>query len=675
MKLLIVESPAKAKKIQGYLGNGWQVKASFGHVRDLPATKEDVPEKYAQEVWARLGINVNANYQPLYVTIKAKAKAVRELKDAAKHAEEVYLAADPDREGESIAWHIAFLLGLKQPKRIIYHEITKTAIQQALARPRSIDLNLVAAQETRRILDRLAGYGVSPLLWKAVGGAQSAGRVQSAALMLLAQREQSRLAFIAAPYWRVTCRVGSAPAFTATVIGWKQLPLATASSYGPDGKLKADANVVELDQVKAAQLVTYLNGRPAQLLKVEVSPITRKPPPPFTTSSLQQAANRKLKLGAANVTKLAQSLYEGGFITYIRTDSPSLSDEALKLARDTVEKRFGAAALPAQPRQYATKNANAQEAHEAIRPAGHFAEPASTGLSGDELALYTLIYERTLASQMQDATGEKTTVILQAGAATLRAQGTRITHPGFTALYDDQETIDEEEQSLPALQEGQQYLLSEIKTEEKKSSPPGRYSEGSFIQLMEKAGIGRPSTYGQTLETLQGRGYVAVRDRQLHVTPLGLIIAAYLMRQIPHLVDQKFTAQMESDLDEIAHGKLSRVAYLDRVWKEELQPAVQKAQVTAPKIKAPQLDAFLTAKEGQVYLVSGEQRALLPPGLLMEDVNPSNLSAVLSGTYKPASKKGKRTGASSTGGSPKKTTGRGKKSAGGTAPRKKRSGT
>ena len=635
MKLLIVESPTKARKIQGYLGAGWRVMACLGHVRDLPVTKDEVPEKHRALPWARLGVNTAGGYAPLYVVRPGKQATVRELRAAAKAADEVFLAADPDREGESIAWHLSVLLGLKEAQRVTYQEITAAALRQAVAHPRPLDLRLVAAQETRRTLDRLAGYGVSPLLWAAVGGAQSTGRVQSAALQLLAQREQARLAFVPSAYWRVTADVTARPAFRAAVTHIRGTPLAAASSFTSTGHLKPDVTVTQLDATKAGQLVTYLNGRPAEVTAAEITPVTRRPPPPFTTSTLQQAANARLKLGAAEVTRLAQALYENGLITYMRTDSPALSDEALTLARAAVEARFGPAALPAKPRQYATRNANAQEAHEAIRPAGAFLAPPQTRLAGSELALYTLIYERTVASQMLDAVGEKTTLTLQAGVVTLEATGTRLTQPGFTALYDD-EIRDQDDQALPLLEVGSRFPLQNAKAEEKRSPPPARFTEGKFVQVMEKAGIGRPSTFGHTLETLQKRGYVALRRRQLHVTPLGLMIAVYLQGQVPQLVDTAFTAGMEADLDRIARGELTRVAYLDRVWKEELAPAISRAAKAVPAVPAPHVPVVFTPRAGEVQARIGDRSVPLPAGLLLEDLTPDMLPALASGAWTPA---------------------------------------
>ncbi|AZI45195.1 type I DNA topoisomerase (plasmid) [Deinococcus psychrotolerans] len=634
MKLLIVESPAKARKIQNYLGAGWQVRACLGHVRDLPNSKDVLPDRYKNAAFAKLGVDVENNYAPIYLARKDKAQTIQDLKALAKSAEAVYLAADPDREGESIAWHLSVLLGLgKDAKRVTYQEITERAIRQAVANPRTIDFHLVAAQETRRVLDRLAGYGVSPLLWDAVGGPQSAGRVQSAALMLLSQREQSRLSFVASAFWRVGVTVKSQPTFKAQVTAIRGVALATAASFTPQGQLKPDSNVTQLDQEKAVQLVSYLNRQQAVVSAVTLSPVVRRPPPPLTTSGLQQAANAKLKLGAAQVTKLAQSLYEQGLITYIRTDSPHLSDEAIGLAREAVATRFGPSALPQEGRQYATRNQNAQEAHEAIRPAGKFVAPEQIGLSGDELALYRLVYERTLASQMRDAVGEKTAVTLQAGVVTLHASGVVLTEKGFTALYDDQDSSDEE-QALPKVRVGERFSLKDTRAEEKKSSPPSRFTEGKFVQVMEKAGIGRPSTYGATLETLQRRNYVALRNRQLHVTPLGLLVASYLMKQVPQLVNAEFTAQMEGDLDKIANGTLSRVAYLDSIWKGTLAPAIREAQLSAPRYPLPHLDAVLEVRGGVAGLVVSGKGVALPDNVLPEDLTMQMVAALMSGTFK-----------------------------------------
>ena len=631
MKLLIVESPAKARKIQGYLGAGWQVRACLGHVRDLPVKGDTLPAKYNGASFAQLGVDVEHDYAPIYVTRHDKAQTIQGLKAAAKSAEAVYLAADPDREGESIAWHLSVLLGLgKSALRVTYQEISERAIRQAVASPRAIDFNLVAAQETRRVLDRLAGYGVSPLLWAAVGGPQSAGRVQSAALMLLAVREHARLAFVPSGFWRVGVTVQSRPAFRAQVSALRGVPLATAASFTPEGMLKPGLDAQQLDAVKAGQLVDYLERQQAVVQAVTLSPVVRRPPPPLTTSGLQQAANARLKLGAEQVTKLAQSLYEAGLITYIRTDSPHLSDEAVELAREAVALRFGPDALPKEPRQYATRSANAQEAHEAIRPAGAFLSPEATTLSHDELALYTLIYGRTLASQMKDAVGEKTALTLQAGQVTLSAFGVVLTDKGFTALYDDQEPS-ADDQRLPKVKVGERFALKDAKAEDKKSSPPPRFTEGKFVQVMEKAGIGRPSTFGATLATLQKRNYVSLRSRQLHVTPLGLLIAQYLQSQLPQLVSAEFTAQMESDLDLIASGQLTRVAYLDRIWKGTLAPAIGQAARQSPRFELPHQGAVLEVRGGVVGVMQGSAGAALPDGLLPEDLTEAVLVKLLRG--------------------------------------------
>lgn len=649
MPLLIVESPAKAKKIQGYLGNNWEVKACLGHISDLPGDKKDIPESYRDKAWAELGIDVENGYQPLYVQRDEKG-VISGLKTAAKKAGgDVYLAADPDREGEAIAWHLCRVLGLdpKAARRVTYQEITKEAVQKAVKHPRTINMHLVAAQEGRRFIDRLSGYGTSPLLWQAIGGPQSAGRVQSATLMLLAQREQARLSFTSAGFWKITARMQSSPDFTATLSKIGGIPLATSSSFNAEGGLKAGAEVRQLDRKEAQSIQKRLEGAALRISSAEKTPITRRPPAPFTTSTLQQAASSKLKFSVEQTTKLAQILYEAGKITYIRTDSPTLSEDALDLAREAVRGRFGEAAVPSQPRQYATRNANAQEAHEAIRPAGYFLSPEDSGLGGDELSLYELIYNRTLASQMHDAEGEKTSLVLSLDDLELTASGTVITSPGFTQLYQDDE---KDEEKLPLLSVGTAITAEQSSVEEKLSAPPSRYGEGKFVELMEKAGIGRPSTYPSTLATLLKRNYIVVENRQIHVTPLGFVNAMYLFKQVPLMVDARFTAEMEKDLDRVAEGKISRNEYLDQAWKERLEPLIKKAETTPPRTRVPQLpDAILEVQQGEVSVSFGGRRAALPAGLLLEDLTADSIESVLNGTWK---KKGRKKAAA--GATPKK---------------------
>lgn len=634
MPLLIVESATKARKIQGYLGPGWKVEACFGHIRDLPSNKKEIPSDHQDKAWAELGIDVDNGYQALYVNRDEK-QVIGKLKKAAKEVGgDVYLASDPDREGESIAWHLAVLLGLnpQTAKRVTYQEVTKEAVKKAVANPRRINMQLVAAQEGRRFLDRLSGYGTSPLLWRAIGGPQSAGRVQSATLMLLAQREQARLSFTSASFWKITAQVESEPGFTANLSKIGGIPLATASSFTPEGQLKSDIEVVQLDQQEAKKLQQRLEQATLSVTAAEKTPVSRRPPAPFTTSSLQQAASSKLKFSVEQTTQLAQNLYEAGKITYIRTDSPTLSDEALDLAREAVRGRFGEQAVPDKPRQYATRNANAQEAHEAIRPAGYFLAPEDAGLEGDELKLYELIYNRTIASQMHDAQGEKTSLTLQTGELELAAAGTVLTSPGFTLVYQDD---DKAEEKLPLLSVGAQVQTTAASAEAKESSAPGRYGEGKFVELMEKSGIGRPSTYASTLATLLRRKYITIVSRQIHVTPLGFINAMYLFKQVPLMVDNRFTAQMEKDLDRVAEGELTRNEYLDTTWKNTLLPLIQKAQTTPPRTRVPQLDgAILEVGQGEVYLNYEGRKAMLPEGLLLEDITQESVESILSGTWK-----------------------------------------
>lgn len=643
MPLLIVESPAKARKIQKYLGSAWVVKPCFGHVRDLPSRKEDIPAEYAHLPWAALGVDVTDHYRALYVDQHSQ-DTIRELRRAARDASgDVYLASDPDREGESIAWHLSQLLNIdpKSARRVTYHEITKDAIQHAVKTPRTVDMNLVHAQEARRIIDRLVGYGVSPLLWKAIGGQQSAGRVQSAALMLLAQREQSRLAFMSAAYWRINAQVDTDPPFQATVTHLRGVALASTSSYTPDGKLKSDLDVTELTDSQALALASDLTGVTALVKEISVTPFTRRPPAPFTTSSLQQTANSKLKLSVERITELAQSLYDEGFVTYIRTDSPALSEEALEFARQAVLDMFGPGELPEQPRQYAASQETAQEAHEAIRPAAPFLHPEDTELEGDQLALYSLIWHRTVASQMLDASGEKTTVILHAAQADLQASGTVIKCSGFLQLYEEQD--DAEPPRLPELRQGQQVTLGMVKTEEKTTNPPARLGEGKFVALMEKAGIGRPSTYASTLDTLIRRGYVRVRNLQIHTTPLGFVNVMYLYQQLPLIVDARFTAQMEEDLDSVAQGNLKRDMYLDRVWKDRFVKLIAAAQTAPPRIRVPQLPgATLDVQDGAVSLYYQGRKQVLPDDLLLEDLTPEAAERVLNQTWKREGKKSSR---------------------------------
>ncbi|MVN89138.1 type I DNA topoisomerase [Deinococcus sp. HMF7620] len=673
--LVIVESPAKARKIAGYLGGGYVVRASLGHVRDLPSTKADIPERYRTESWANLGVNPET-FSPIYVVPASKRATVKELQGLAAKADRILFASDMDREGEAISYHLSRLLKVEEPVRMVFTEITKDALQRALQTTRPLDLRLVAAQEARRVIDRLVGYQISPLLWRSVGGKLSAGRVQSAALMLLAQREMARMRFRPATFWAIRADVLTRPKFTATVTHVRSsehpdgLPIAKASDYTQDGVLKPDVRVLEMTDQQAHALTTYLDGKDATVASVEVSETRSRPAPPFITSTLQQAGGR-LKLSAKQVMDLAQKLYEGGYITYMRTDSPALSDEALTEARREATRLFGPAAVPAQPRQYATRNKNAQEAHEAIRPAGTTWRPPETvGLSGDELAVYALIYQRTVASQMHDAVFDKTVVTLTCGAATLAAQGRVLKAPGYLQLLQDEEEA-QDEQTLPTLQQGQRVPLKARPPEGKKTSPPTRYSEATLVQAMEKAGIGRPSTYAQTLSTLQTREYVRGVGRHLGVTAVGLLVTTYLARQVPEVLEKDFTATMEAGLDDVAAGETTRVAYLTRFWTEGLAPTIREASREAPNLPLPHLEGTrLRATAGGPHLVRGGQSVLLPLEILPAELSEADADAIVQGVWTPKTSRAKQTGpGDETGTAPKAA--RKRKAVGATSPRKR----
>ena len=636
--LVIVESPAKARKIAGLLGAGFTVRASLGHVRDLPGSKAEIPERYRAEPWANLGVNPDT-FTPIYVVPASKRATVKELQQLAAKADRVLFASDLDREGEAISYHLSRLLGVDQPVRMVFTEITGDALQAALRATRPLDLHLVAAQEARRVIDRLVGYGVSPLLWGSVGGKLSAGRVQSAALMLAAQREMARMRFTSATFWSIRVDVLTRPKFTAAVTHVRSSehpqgrPIARAGDYTQDGVLKGGVQVLEMTDEQARALSAYLDGREATVTSVEVTETRSRPAPPFITSTLQQAGGR-LNLSAKAVMDAAQRLYEGGFITYMRTDSPALSDEALSEARREATRLYGPAAVPPQPRQYANRNRNAQEAHEAIRPAGTtWRAPDQVGLSGADLEVYTLIYQRTVASQMTDAVFDRTAVTLTCGAATLGSQGRVLKEPGFLQLLQE-EAGEQEDQRLPRLQPGQRVSLKARPPEGKKTSAPTRFTEATLVQAMEKAGIGRPSTYAQTLATLQTREYVRLTGRHLAVTAVGLLVATYLARQVPEVMQNDFTATMEAGLDDVAAGETTRVAYLTRFWTEGLSQTIRRASRDAPSLPLPQLEGTrLRATGSGPHLVRGGHSMPLPPAVIPADLDGAQADAIMQGTW------------------------------------------
>jgi DNA topoisomerase-1 len=587
--LVIVESPTKARTIRGFLPDGYRVEASMGHVRDLPNNASEIPASHKGEKWANLGVDIAHDFEPLYVVPKDKKKVVKELKDALKGAEQLLLATDEDREGESISWHLQQLLEPKVPvRRMVFHEITKPAIQNALATPRSIDMELVHAQETRRILDRLVGYTLSPLLWKKVAWGLSAGRVQSVAVRLLVQREQARRAFRSGSYWDLKASLEqNASGFEAklTHVGGERIA-GGADFDEATGALKSGSKVKLLSEPEARELQIRVRQAPWRVRSVEEKPTVRKPVPPFTTSTLQQEANRKLRLSARDTMRAAQALYERGFITYMRTDSVHLSEQAIQAARSCVASRYGQDHLSPSPRQFQTKARNAQEAHEAIRPAGEaFRAPNETGLDGRELALYELIWKRTVASQMADARLTLLSVDLEAAEATFRANGKRIDFPGFFRAYvegsdDPDAALEGQEVLLPVLKEGDAPRCKEVEALGHQTQPPARYSEAALVKTLEREGIGRPSTYASIIGTIQDRGYATLQNNALIPSFTAFAVTALLEQHFPDLVDPGFTARMENSLDDISAGKMSWLPYLENFYKGEdgLETQVQKRE-------------------------------------------------------------------------------------------------
>ncbi len=577
-RLVIVESPTKAKKIAEYLGRGFTVESSIGHIRDLPERADDIPEKYKGEPWARLGVNVEHDFEPLYIVNPDKKSQVAKLKQLLKDADELYLATDEDREGEAIAWHLREVLKPKVPvHRMVFHEITPQAIQDAVANPRDLDLRLVDAQETRRILDRLYGYEVSPVLWKKVKPRLSAGRVQSVATRLVVERERERMAFTPASYWDLqalfdTGKPEETPRdFTATLTSVGGRRVAQGRDFGSDGRLK-NADVLHLTQEAAEALKARLHATRFRVKSVERKPYTRKPYPPFRTTTLQQEASRKLGFSAKYTMQVAQRLYENGFITYMRTDSITLSETAVAAARSQAIKLYGPAYVPDKPRVYASKVKNAQEAHEAIRPSGEeFRTPGETGLSGDMFRLYELIWQRTVASQMKDAVGESISVKVAGDDVEFSATGRTITFYGFLKAYvesaDDPSTDrDDSEKRLPNLAEGDPLTLARLDVAGHTTKPPARYTEATLVKELEEREIGRPSTYASIIGTILDRGYVFKKGTALVPSFLAFAVVNLLEQHFGHLVDYDFTATMEKVLDDIANDRAERVPELRRFY-------------------------------------------------------------------------------------------------------------
>jgi DNA topoisomerase I len=572
--LVIVESPTKAKTIRKFLPKNFTVEASMGHVRDLPQSAADIPAKYKKEPWAKeIGINCDNNFEPLYIIPKDKTKIISTLKERLKGVDELYLATDEDREGESISWHLLEILKPKcSVKRMVFHEITKTAIEKALKNTRALDEKLVRAQEARRILDRIVGYTLSPVLWKKVTYGLSAGRVQSASLRMMVERERERMRFKKAGYYDLLAAVSSSgKTFEAKLLSIGDQRVAQGKDFNETtGALSADKNMIVLGEAQANKLSVSLKSATWKIQSIEEKESSAKPQPPFITSTLQQSGNRKLGLSSRDVMRVAQSLYEHGFITYMRTDSTTMAQEAIVATREMIQESYGKEYLTPEPRQHAAKSKGAQEAHEAIRPAGTFTHPDKTGLTGRELDLYTLIWQRTLASQMTDAKKSSMSVRIIANEAVFNATGTKIVFPGYMKAYDEElesgDATRTTESLLPAMKTGDTLQLNDVTAESHETRPPARYNEASIIQAMEKAGIGRPSTYASVISTLFDKKYVTKINNAIAPSFTGFAVTQLLEKHFDNFVNLDFTSKMEEDLDSIAEGKLVQQEYLKAFW-------------------------------------------------------------------------------------------------------------
>ena len=647
--LVIVESPTKARTISGFLPKGFRVAASMGHVRDLPNNASEIPAAYKTEAWAKLGVNTADGFQPLYVVPKEKKKVVRELKEALKTAEELLLATDEDREGESISWHLFELLKPKVPvKRMVFHEITREAIARALQQTRDVNKDLVQAQETRRVLDRLVGYTLSPLLWKKVAFGLSAGRVQSVAVRLLVLRERARLAFRAGTYWdlKAALQHNNQP-FEARLTHVGQERVANGADFDENtGALKTGVKARLLSEDDARSLQAAIANQPWLVSQTRSKPTTRKPVAPFTTSTLQQEANRKLRFAARQTMRTAQALYEKGFITYMRTDSVALSDQAVRAARRCVEEKYGEAFLSPKVRQFANKSRNAQEAHEAIRPAGEtFRSPAETGLAGDELKLYQLVWMRTVACQMADARLTMLTVQLQVGEAGFRANGKRIDFPGFFRAYvegndDPEAALEGREVLLPTLVEGDQPACNGVEALDHRTQPPARFSEAALVKQLEAEGVGRPSTYASIIGTICDRGYAQLTSNALIPSFTAFAVTGLLEEHFPDLVDVGFTARMEGTLDEISHGQVPWLPYLEDFYRGEKGLEAEVAQqekaidsLTFRTVALEGLACVVRIGKFGAYLEKEHEgetvKANLPPDLTPADLDPERVEQLL----------------------------------------------
>ncbi|AXV09028.1 DNA topoisomerase I [Euzebya pacifica] len=667
--LVIVESPAKAKKIGGILGSDYVVESSVGHIRDLPANAAEVPAEHKGKPWASMGVDTENDFEPVYVINPDKKKTVSTLRKLMKDADELVLATDKDREGEAIAWHLLEILKPKVPvKRMVFGEITKQAIEEAIANTIDLDDRLVDAQEARRILDRLYGYELSPVLWKKVNPGLSAGRVQSVATRVIVERERERMAFVSADYWDLAAKLrkpdaadavaGNAP-FDSTMVALDGKKLASGRDFAQDGTMTS-REVERLDQVRAEALADGLDGADFTVASVETKPYRRKPPAPFSTSTLQQEAGRKLRFSTQRTMQVAQRLYENGYITYMRTDSTILSDTALQAARRQITDMFGPDYLPDSPRIYAKKSKNAQEAHEAVRPAGEtFRTPESlkSELGAEERKLYELIWMRTIASQMPDAVGQTVSVRLDATAtsgqlqgatATFSASGRTITFPGFLRAYvegsdDPDEALADRETFLPPMEEGDVLSADEVTADGHSTKPPARYNEPKLVQKLEDLGVGRPSTYASIIGTIIGRGYVWKKSGALVPSFTAFAVVTLLERHFSHLVDYEFTARMENDLDEIAAGNADRVPWLSGFYfggdgRDGLHDMVthrldeiDAASINSIPLGEDSSGATIVARVGRYgpYLQRGDDTASIPDDLAPDELTVEKAEALL----------------------------------------------
>ena len=647
-RLVIVESPAKARTIAGYLGPGFVVESSIGHVRDLPERAADIPANMKKLPWARLGVNTEEDFAPYYVVDPDKKHVVASLKKRLAEADELLLATDEDREGEAIAWHLIEVLKPKIPvRRMVFHEITPDAIQRALEETRDVDRRLVDAQETRRILDRLYGYEVSPVLWKKITKGLSAGRVQSVATRLVVERERARIAFVAASYWDIE-GVFDPGEFTARLVALDGRAVAQGRDFGSDAELRS-ADLVHLDEAAARSLTESLAEADFTVRGVQRKPYRRRPAAPFMTSTLQQEASRKLRFSSQTTMRVAQRLYENGYITYMRTDSTTLSESALTAARDQARSLFGPDSLPAEARRYDRKVKNAQEAHEAIRPAGdsfRTPEQVARELGRDELALYELVWKRTLASQMADATGETVSVRLGATApdadAEFATSGTVITFRGFLAAYEegrDDEAADEEaDRRLPPLEEGQGLENRSLEAFGHETTPPPRYTEATLVRALEELGIGRPSTYASIIGTIIDRGYVFKKGTALVPSYIAFAVVKLLEGHFDRLVDYEFTARMEDVLDRIATGDEERVGWLKSFYfgngdDDGLKSLVSDLDdIDAREVNSFDLGNGLVVRVGRYgpYIEQDGRRVSIPDDLPPDELTPAVAEELLS---------------------------------------------